>query len=355
MSRKASTLKQLLFRAESARRFGALDDYVNEKIKDGFPIFGNFMLSVYLSHYLEFLFKRYCIANVLTDDERHALEGSDTILANYLCNLSLDYNWLKEARLSMSFEPMDDSDKASQHSKLLQFEKAMEKERKFYDAKQRILSSRDVFYHSIPQIMLMDVGPAIGAISTLFALKVLDTYGLLEKTRITLVDVSEEVLKRNIEMDFPDPAQELVISYFGSKDYFERLKQYLRSATPIHAAVDEALPLPDDSIDIVSASFLFHHIPNESKNVAAANILRATRGAILVADEYFDDYELEFASRHKDDKITLAPEDPVCFIESLKLFPDANFREAENMQKQFYAYWVLKHRTSYYNTLFMKH
>ncbi len=354
MSSKTSSSKQLHFRAESARRFGALDDYVNEKIKDGFPIFGNFMLSVYLAHYLEFLFKRYCIANVLTDKERNALEGSDTILANYLRNLSLGYNWLKEAKLSMSFEAVDDLNKQSQHDKVLEFEEALAQERQFYDAKQRILESRDGFYHTIPQITLMDVGPAIGAVSTLFALKVLDNYGLLEKTCITLVDVSEEVLRRNLNLDFPDPAQELVTSYFGSIGYYEKLKQYLRSATPIHTAVDEALLLGEDMIDITLASFLFHHIPNEAKKAAADNILRATRGAILVADEYFDDYEQEFASRHVEDKITLAPEEPVSFIESLRMFPDANFREAENMQKQFYAYWVLKHKTSYYDALFKK-
>ncbi len=179
-------------------------------------------------------------------------------------------------------------------------------------------------YQKAEKITIMDGGPAVGAISTLFALKELDQYGLLGKTEIYLVDISQDVLSKNIQVNFPRPPTDFIEEHFGSVGYYDMLRAKLTGAIPLKNAIDDHLELDDKSIDISLVGFLLHHIPDEGKESAAREIMRVTRRRVFVADEYFDDYERDFAACHKDDEIALAPEEPVPLDVSLSLFTNQN-------------------------------
>jgi hypothetical protein len=224
------------------------------------------------------------------------------------------------------------------------------KENTFGNIVERIDDVRPAFYQGLEGLTIMDVGPAIGAISTLYTLRTLDDYGLLDKVKIHLVDVSEEVLRRNAELDFPNPNRQFVESEFGSVEYFERLKSRLQYAQILLNPADDHIDLPDDSIDIAIASFLLHHIPNESKRRAGNEILRVSRGGVFVVDEYFEDYEQQFAACHAGDQIALAPEEPIPFAVSIiDVLPGLILREGTNLGQDHYAYCGLKHSPAYYD------
>ncbi len=72
----------------------------------------------------------------------------------------------------------------------------------------------------LDQIKVLDIGPAIGALTALLVLQELGRLGLLAKTRLILVDVSERVLDHTQKRDFQFP--DLLIDKKFKKPIFNK-------------------------------------------------------------------------------------------------------------------------------------
>ena len=188
----------------------------------------------------------------------------------------------------------------------------------------------------------MDVGPAIGAVSSMMALKALDEFGLADRVRLFLVDVSEDVLVMNKAGNFNYP-EDLTNKLFGSQAVFERYRSIIEGATLLKNAADDGICLPHDSVDIALTCFLFHHIHNNRKARAGSEVIRVARGGIFVADEFFGNYYADFAVHHQHDAVPLAPEQPISYVESMtQVLPNTAFGEGKSTQPRHYTYWVMK-------------
>lgn len=292
-----------------------MDSYVDEKIEDEFPIEGNFLVAEYICRYLELLFKRYCIENVLNDKERVAIEGSGTQVEHYL------------RASDAGFATLD-----------------LEQDDRYFALRQRIIETRVAFFANMGEIHILDIGPAKGAISTMLALEVLREYGLLDKVKIHLLDVSKRVLDYNIAADFDHKDDFFIRLIFGSRENFERLRSYLANADTYCEPIDGRTSLPDDSIDMTIGSFILHHIETEDgKPLTIDEIVRITRGAVFIADEDLSVYQKGFAERHADDEVPLAPEEPISFEDSIVMgLSKLIGRDCDNWGNGCYSYWGLK-------------
>lgn len=165
------------------------------------------------------------------------------------------------------------------------------------------------------KINLLDIGPAIGAFSTMLALQILDEFGLLQKTQIHLLDVSSKVIEETQKCNFFYP-QSVLKPGLKSK-IFRKLRQ-----CKVAIASAEKIPWKDNYFTLVLAGFVFHHMHDEIKPKAAKEAMRvlAPGGFFGVAEEWFKNYE-EYAAIHKQDEIPLAYESVISLNKMKKLLP----------------------------------
>jgi SAM-dependent methyltransferase len=193
----------------------------------------------------------------------------------------------------------------------------------------------------LKKIKLLDVGPAIGALSTLVALQSLSKFGLMEKTSVYMIDVSENVIDLTQSGNFFFPTS-LVDVKLKSK-----ILQKIKNS---HAVVGSASEMPwkDERFDITLACFLFHHLHNEIKAPVANEISRtlAPNGFLGIAEEWFDNYDRDYAKYHKEDKIPLAYESIVSYKGLLELLPEFNefFSHDKENREQAYVFCGTKKR-----------
>lgn len=178
------------------------------------------------------------------------------------------------------------------------------------------------------KIVLLDIGPAIGALTALLAMQELGEVGLLEKTRVVLVDVSERVLEKTQSRDFEFPSM-LIQPAHRSK-----IRTKLRTSKALLAS-SHRLPLKTESVDFCMAGFLFHHLHDEIKKGTAQEMERVTKtgGFIGVAEEWFENYE-DYAAMHQDDEIPLAHESLISYRKLRSLFPNLEIFESHNPIKR---------------------
>lgn len=176
----------------------------------------------------------------------------------------------------------------------------------------------------LDQIKVLDIGPAIGALTALLVLQELGKLGLLAKARLILVDVSERVLDHTQQRDFQFP--DLLID----KKFKKPILSKLRLSKGILASAHE-LSLKANSIDICTAGFLFHNLHDHIKKPAAAEIQRVVKpgGFIGIADKWFDNYE-EYARAHAQDDIPLAHESIISYRSLRRLFPHIEVFDTHN-------------------------
>lgn len=176
----------------------------------------------------------------------------------------------------------------------------------------------------LEKIKILDIGPAIGALTALLILQELGRLGLLSKARLILVDVSERVLNHTQQRDFQFP--DLLID----KKFKKPILSKLRLSKGIIASAHK-LPLKDNSIDICTASFLFHHLHDRIKKPAATEIQRVVKpgGFIGIADEWFDNYD-DYAASHAQDEIPLAHESIIPYRSLRRLFPGIEVFDTHN-------------------------
>ncbi|MBI5152301.1 methyltransferase domain-containing protein [Candidatus Peregrinibacteria bacterium] len=190
---------------------------------------------------------------------------------------------------------------------------------------------------SMPKIRLLDVGPAIGAITTMLALQELDRCGLLEKTQVYLADVSQRVIDKTREGDFYFP--KAIINSLLKRKIMKKLKNlkgYVCSASN--------LPFKNDYFDIAVAGFLFNNLHNQTKFSSAKQIERVIKknGFIGIADQWFRDYKKEYCAEHANDVIPLAYESIMSMDKILKFFTSTYIRERSRLKdvsKENYYYF----------------
>jgi len=189
------------------------------------------------------------------------------------------------------------------------------------------------------KIKVLDVGPAIGALSTLLVLQSLSKYGLLEKTQVFLNDVSANVIDLTQQGDYTFPESLVATSLKG------QINKKLREAKS-HIGTAESLPWRENEFDISLACFLFHHLHDSIKPTIASEIVRVTkRGGILgVAEEWFKDYENEYAEKHQDDEISLAYESILSYKKLSKMLPQTEviYTYGINQKENSYAFCAMK-------------
>jgi ubiquinone/menaquinone biosynthesis C-methylase UbiE len=178
----------------------------------------------------------------------------------------------------------------------------------------------------LKQIRIFDVGPAIGAMTSLLVMQELARVGLLSKTKLILLDVSERVIHKTQTRQFQFPTA-LINSLLKFRIY-----EKLRHAKGIVSSC-ESIPQKDASIDICLASFVFHNLHDKIKPAAAQEIERITKpgGFIGIADQWFkeNDYQ-DFLQAHQDDEIPLAYESLISYRRLRNMFSQTEFFEANS-------------------------
>lgn len=186
------------------------------------------------------------------------------------------------------------------------------------------LQNQKTRLEKLKQIRILDIGPAIGALSSLLILQELGIAGLLDKAKLILVDVSGRVIERTQKRDFEFP-DTLIDKQFKSK-----ILTKLRLSKGIVTSAHE-LPLKGGSIDICVASFLFHHLHDSIKKPASQEIQRVTKssGFIGIAEEWIDNYD-DYVAMHQDDEIPLAYESLITYQRLRGMFRGIEIFDAHN-------------------------
>lgn len=195
------------------------------------------------------------------------------------------------------------------------------------------------FLQKCPKIKILDVGPAIGALSTLLTLQALNEFDLLDKSYVYLVDVSANVIDNTQKCDFTFPD-----SLVNPKLKGKICKKLRESKSLVGSA--ETLQWQDDKFTIILAGFLFHHLHKTVKPIVAKEIYRVLSpgGFLGVAEEWFKNYDKEYGTIHKDDKIPLAYEAIISFKKLTKLLPKLNvfYTQGTESKKHYYAFGATK-------------
>lgn len=190
---------------------------------------------------------------------------------------------------------------------------------------------------SLKQIRILDVGPAIGAITGMLILQELGRANpdFLKKAKLILVDVSERVIEHTQSRNFPFP-DAMISAGFKSE-----ILTKLRTSKGIVASCHE-LPIKINSIDFCAAGFLFHHLHDDIKKASAKEIQRVLKpgGFVGIAEEWFENYE-EYRAIHAHDEIPLAYESIISSRRLRLMFPQLEFFESKNPSTK-------THRENYY-------
>lgn len=130
------------------------------------------------------------------------------------------------------------------------------------------------------KIEILDIGPAIGALSTLLTLQTLNEFGLMKKAQVHLFDVSAKVIEQtlNCKFFFPDS----IVNPKLKNPIHQKLRQ---AKGEVGSA--EKLPWKNEKFDIVLAGFLFSHLHDSVKPLVAKEMARVSKkgGFIGIAED----------------------------------------------------------------------
>ena len=149
-------------------------------------------------------------------------------------------------------------------------------------------------FRGLAEIRILDFGPSGGAITTLFALRALARHGLLDKVRITLLDVVPNVVNMTIAGDFefsPDIVARFRLQFAGEDG--QRYKEILSRATPVIADFHDYVP--EKRFHVILNAYTIHHLNIFDKKDGLEWMMRnlEPKGIMAVVDFYiknFHDY-----------------------------------------------------------------
>lgn len=196
------------------------------------------------------------------------------------------------------------------------------------------------------EIKLLDIGPCGGAITTLFALRALDKYDLLDKTRIYLLDVVPEVLEVTKQGSFSVP-QEMIDEYnlaFAGKQGEKYIALMQSDRVEAVLANGENLPEQIQDIDISVTAYVHHHMNLHARSDLAKQTEKVVRanGFIGVVDFYrptFQDYMAWYKPHFKKAGTCPPVECPLIPKEVLASFyQGTSIKESRDLEKSF-MFW----------------
>lgn len=209
------------------------------------------------------------------------------------------------------------------------------------------------YFKDKKEIVLLDIGSAGGALTTIFALKALDAFDLIHKTKILLVDVAEDALHSTTIGNFFLPKQfvkDYGLSVFGENG--ERLKTILSG---FKYYCSDLIDLPDEisNVDICISGFTHHHLNIFDKEIACLQMEKVTRegGFIGVVDESltYEQY-LKWLKGHENEinaKMQKVPIGQECFIEiseHVSFFKRSSLLQREK-REEYYCFSLMKNKS----------
>lgn len=198
------------------------------------------------------------------------------------------------------------------------------------------------------RIKLIELGSSLGAITTLFALKEITSFGLLDKVDIWLLDIYKKGLDETKKLKFNI---ELILdeAKFGNDSDRKLLKTKLKSASIIKANI---LNLPQNlpHFDIVLSGFAHHHLNIYDKKIACLEMERITKkGAIISVGDLFFSYSsfIKWLKKHrneineKSEKIPYAIESFIPIKTHINLFEKSDFL-FQILNEYYYCFCLVK-------------
>ena len=165
-----------------------------------------------------------------------------------------------------------------------------------------------------PSLRLLDSGSAGGALTAMFALRTLATYGLLEKTTVFLVDIAEVALSVTKSGTFFLDHQFIEQNDLRALGTDGELLRAILARAEVFCSEVIALPPEISEIDFCLSGFTHHHLNLEDKALACTELERVARtGAFVgVVDERctYEEY-LAWLAAHFNDRNSFGESVPV--------------------------------------------
>jgi SAM-dependent methyltransferase len=191
-------------------------------------------------------------------------------------------------------------------------------------------------------IQLIDIGPGVGALTTWFVLRELLACGIdiENNVSLTLVDVSEKVLKDTISGNFKMPQQFV-------RDYFIpiTIETYQKILAKAEIRVGNICDLKDldNKFDFVVSGFTHHHLNNEARKLASEKMCELAKdgGFIGLVDETLTYVQyLEYRMNHLLDKVQPSVESFIQHVnDHIKYFEDAGIVISKKEQPNKYYFF----------------
>lgn len=207
------------------------------------------------------------------------------------------------------------------------------------------------YFKKKKEIVIVDLGAAGGALTTIFALKALITLGLIDKTKIILVDVAKKALHTTLVGEFFLCDQ--LIEEYSLKGLGNNGKGIKKLLSKSKYYCSDLMNLPDElnEVDICISGFTHHHLNIFDKKLVCREMERITRknGFVGIVDESLN-YEqyLEWLKQHKTEinyrkeKVPIAQESFIPLDEHIKLFNNLKIAEKVNEGKYYCFFGVKK-------------
>ncbi|MEA3515386.1 MAG: hypothetical protein U9R34_07950 [Nanoarchaeota archaeon] len=153
----------------------------------------------------------------------------------------------------------------------------------------KYLRDNIAYFKRKKEIILIDIGADGGALTTIFALKALNLLGLLDKTKIILIDVAKKALHTTLAGNFflsDCFIEEYDLKGLGNNG--KGIKEIL-SKSQYSCSDLITLPIEINTVDICISGFTHYHLNIFDKELACREMERVTRKNrfIGIVDEYY--------------------------------------------------------------------
>ena len=206
----------------------------------------------------------------------------------------------------------------------------------------------DNFLHLPPgrRLSVLDIGPAAGALTSLFIVQEFARRDLLHRLDLTLMDVSQEVLDACLSGDFEIP-HEMEEEYMVGVTV-EKYKSVLSKS---HVLCEDISTVGNGGgrYDVVVSGFTHHHMNNRARERACRKMAAVAKesGFVGVVDEWMTYVQyLEYLMNHVGDGIPVAQESFMPSVhEHSKLLERAGvLMQFKKPYEHYYCFWGLKQR-----------
>lgn len=200
-------------------------------------------------------------------------------------------------------------------------------------------------------LTLLDIGSAGGSLTTIFAINALKKAGLLNKTKILLVDVAKDALTTTLAGNFELPKKFIKfykLGGFGTNG--QKFKDILKKQATYFTGSPWDLPKTIKPVDFCLSGFTHHHmnIYDKQKACRAMERITALDGFIGITDESlsYKDY-LNWLQNHENEINSRGEPVPIaqeCFIsiaKHIKFFKHFEI-DSKHIEREYYCFAGIK-------------